>query len=295
MAKASVATSKYEYEIDLNHILKALEIDPLNAEAYIMYSDVLDILHNWPTAKDAAAIAMELEPDFHLWKIVLSYLVLYNDGDPVAALEIADPALQALPNHPGVISLVVNIAAELNEWDKALRGCRQMVSLDSPETPYPDEYACLAKISMRMEDYEAAARYQDKTEEVAWIDRLDILSNRVLLLNELGECEQSRAVAQKWLNAGPYSLSAQIMLGKGFMCSKDYEEAIHIREKVAEQWPTAVNDVRLLALSYAANGMHSEAAKTLEDIEYFAFEDPLYYLSLNEISFYRGDGEAAIA
>ncbi len=93
MAQASVATSKYEYEIALNHILKALEIDPLNAEAYIMYSDVLDILHDWPTAKDAAAIAMELEPDFHLWKIVLSYLVLYNDGDPVAALEIADPAI----------------------------------------------------------------------------------------------------------------------------------------------------------------------------------------------------------
>ena len=78
------------------------------------------------------------------------------------------------------------------------------------------------------------------------------------------------------------------------MCSEDYEEAIHIREKVAEKWPTSVNDVRLLALSYAANGMHSEAAKTLEDIEYFAFEDPLYYLGLNEISYYRGDGEAAI-
>ena len=42
------------------------------------------------------------------------FLVFYNDGDPDAALEIAAPAMQALPNHPFVISLVADIAAELN-------------------------------------------------------------------------------------------------------------------------------------------------------------------------------------
>ena len=59
-----------------------------------------------------------------------------------------------------------------------------------------------------MEDYESAVRYQDKTEEVAWSDRLDILSHRVRLLDQAGECEQSRGVAQKWLDAQPYSLLA---------------------------------------------------------------------------------------
>ena len=106
-----------------------------------------------------------------------------------------------------------------------------MVSLDSPETPYSDGYDCLTKISIRMEDFEAPERYQDKTEEVASDDQLGILSNRVLLLNHAGECEQSRAVAQKWLDARPYSLSAQIMLGMGYMCSDNYEEAILIQGK----------------------------------------------------------------
>ena len=50
-----------------------------------------------------------------------------------------------------------------------------------------------------------------------------------------GECEQSRAVAQKWLDARPHSLNAQQMLGIGFMCSDDYEEAIHLREKVVDK------------------------------------------------------------
>ena len=167
MAQASVATSKYEYELALSHITKALELDPLNARAYISYSHILDALHDWPAAKEAAVQAIELEPDFHLWKPVLGYLVFYNDGEPEAALEIAAPAIRALPNHPAVISIVVDIAAELNEWDKALEGCRQLVSLDSPQTPYPDGYDCLTKILIRMEDFEAAERYQDKTEEVA--------------------------------------------------------------------------------------------------------------------------------
>ena len=74
-----------------------------------------------------------------------------------------------------------------------------------------------------MEDCWAAERYQDKIEEVASDDQLSILSNRAILLNKAGECEQSRAVAQKWLDARPYSVSAQIMLGRGHICSDNYE------------------------------------------------------------------------
>ena len=291
LAQASAASSRYEYELALSHIEKALEIDPFNAAAYFQYSSVLDLLHDWPQSKEAAIKAMELEPDFHIWKIGLGFLVLNNDGNPEAALDIAAPAIQILPNSPFVISLVAETAAKLNEWDKALEGCRQLVSLDTLQTPYPDGYDCLAKISIRMEDYEAAARYQDKSEEVAWDDRFDILSIRVLLLNNAGECEQSRAVAQKWLDARPNSLSAQIMLGRGYMCSDDYEEAIQIQEKVVEKWPTSVNDVYVLAISYASNGMESKAFETLKNIEHFAFEDPLYYKALYYLSL--GWGEVA--
>ena len=251
-------------------------------------------MHDWPTAKEAAVKAIELEPDFHLWKPVLNFLIFYNDGDPEAALEIAAPAIQALPNHPCVISLIADIAAELNEWDKALEGCRQMVSLNSPETPYSGGYDCLTKISIRMEDFQAAARYQDKTEEVASEGQLGILSNRVLLLNHAGECEQGRAVAQKWLDTRPYSLSAQIILGIGYMCSDNYEEAILMREKVVERWPTSVNDVYLLAISFAYNGMESEAFETLKNIKHFASEDPLNYKALSNLNLFWGNAEEAV-
>ena len=64
------------------------------------------------------------------------------------------------------------------------------------------------------------------------------------------------------------------MLGIGYMCSDNYEEAILIREKVVGRWPTSVNDVYLLAISYAYNGMESKSFETLKNIEHFAFDDP---------------------
>ena len=41
--------------------------------------------------------AIELEPDFHLWKPILASLAYYNDGDIEAAQDIGAPAIQALP------------------------------------------------------------------------------------------------------------------------------------------------------------------------------------------------------
>ena len=84
------------------------------------------------------------------------------------------------------------------------------------------------------------------------------------------------------------------MLGIGYMCSDDYEEAILILEKVVERWPTSVNDVYLLAISYASNGMESKAFETLKNIEQFAFDDPLYYKALHTLNLDWGDAEEAV-
>ena len=295
IAHADVAMNFFEHELALSHILKALEIDPFNARAYISYSRILDALHDWPAAKEAAAFAIVLEPDFHLWKPILGHRIFANEGDPEAALEVAAPALQAFPNHPYMLSLVVYIASELNEWDKALKGCRQLVSLNSPETPYPDGYICLTNTSISMEDYKAAASYQAQAEGIAWKDRLDISFNRVRLLEKAGECEQIRVVALELLDDLPYTWPAQSWLGSSYMCSGNYEEAIHIREQIVRQSPRSVPDAYALALSYASNGMLPEAFETLRNIEHFALDDPIYFQALYHLNLIGGDLEAAIA
>ena len=100
--------------------MKDLDIDPLNARAYIVYSYVLVALHEWPTAEETVAFAIELEPESHLRKPIQVTLGYYDNGDKGAAQEFRAPAIQALPNHPAVISLLLNLALQRNEWDRAL-------------------------------------------------------------------------------------------------------------------------------------------------------------------------------
>ena len=293
-AHADMALSLYEPARALVHVTKALTIEPDSAIAHVLLSLIQESLHDWPASEEAAARAVELEPDFHLWKIVLGRRAFDLDGDPIAALEIAAPAIAALPDHPFVIGFEVDMAVELNEWDKAIAGCARMAEIGTPETPYPDGFTCQANVSMLMEDYEAAEKYQDKAEAAAWDDRFDISMTRMFLLNNAEECEKSRSVAQKWLDARPYSMAAQRMMGVGFMCSDDWEEAIPFLQLVNTKLPTSVTDARLLAISYARNEMKSEATKTLTDVRNLAFNDPLYYQAQYELNFILGDLDASI-
>ncbi len=293
-AHADMALSLYEPERALFHVNRALEIEPDSALAHVLLSLIQESLHDWPASEEAAARAVELEPDFHLWKIVLGRRTFDLDGDPIAALEIAAPAIATLPHHPFVLGFEVDMAVELNEWDKAIAGCAQMAAIGTPETPYPDGFTCQANVSMLMEDYETARKYQDQAEAVAWDDRFDISMTRMFLLNNAEQCQESRTIAQKWLDARPYSMAAQRMMGVGFMCSDDWEEAIPFLQRVNTQLPTSVTDARLLAISYARNEMKSEATRTLADIRHLAFNDPLYYQAQYELNFILGDLDASI-
>ena len=49
------------------------------------------------------------------------------------------------------------------------------------------------------------------------------------------------------------------LLNLSYMRSGNYEEAIHITEKIVEQLPTSVSAAFTLASSYASNGMLSKA------------------------------------
>ncbi len=294
IAHADMALSLYEPERALVHVNKALKIEPDSAVAHVLLSLIQESLHDWPAAAAAATRAVELEPEFHLWKIVLGRRIFDLDGDPIAALETAAPAIAALPDHPFVLGFEVDMAVELNEWDKAIAGCARMAEIDTPDTPYPDGFTCQANVFMLMEDHETAAQYQAQAEEVAWQDRFDVSMTRMFLLNSAEECQESRAVAQKWLDARPYSMAAQRMMGVGFMCSEDWDGAIPFLQVVNAQLPTSVTDARLLAISYARNEMKSEATQALADIQSLAFNDPLYYQAQYELNFILGDLDASI-
>ncbi len=291
---ADILLSVYETDQAKIHADKAVELNPDKALTWIVLSNVQDAMHDWPAAEESVIKAVELEPDFLLWNLVQSRLDFELRGDTELTRELAAKVTQGMPDHPYVIGLTVDLAIEDNDWDTATAGCEQLVEFHTEETPYPDGYTCLATVALLQEDNETSSRYQDQAEAVAWADRFDVSLVRMRLLNDADQCEESRALAQQWLDARPYSIAAHRMMGVGFLCSEDFDKAIEFLSIAAAKMPYSVADARLLAIAYARNEMKSEATSTLADIRQLAFDDPLYYQAQYELNFILGDLEAAI-
>ena len=293
-AYADILISVYENELALHHAEKAVELSPDAALPWVVLSAVREAMHDWPGAEEAITKAVELDPDFLLWTIVQSRLDFDLRGDPELAAELATAVTEALPDHAYVIGLGVDLAIERNDWDTAIAGCERLVTLHSEETRYPDGYTCLATVNMLREDLNQAAEFQTLAESIAWPERFDISLTRMRLHNADEQCEESRALARKWLDARPYSISAQRMLGVGWLCSEDFEQAIERFAIASDKLPYSISDARLLAIAYARNDMESEAVQALERARPFAFDDPLFYQAQYEINFILGDLDAAI-
>ena len=293
-AYADILLSMYETEQALHHAERAVDLNPDSPIGWIVLGAVLENMHDWAAAEEAVNKAVELDPDFLLWTIVQSRLDFDLRGDPELAAELAAEVMDSMPDHAYVLGLTVDLAIERNDWATAMDSCQQLAALNSPTTRYPDGYSCLASVALLQEDAEQAAKHQAQAEEVAWKDRLDISLVRMRLLNDAEKCQESRALAQKWLDTRPYSISATRMMGVGFLCSDDYEQAIEHLQRAVDKMPWSVGDARLLAIAHARNDQASQANSALERVRNIAFEDPLYYQGLYEINFILGDLEAAI-
>ena len=293
-AYADILLSMYETEQARHYAEQAVALNPDNPIGWVVLGAVLETMHDWAGAEEAINKAVALDPDFLLWTIVQSRLDFDLRGDPELAAELAAEVMETMPDHAYVLGLKVDLAIERNDWETAVEACRQLADLNSPTTRYPDGYTCLASVALLQEDSEQAAEHQTRAEEIAWKDRLDVSLVRMRLLNDAEKCQESRALAQKWLDTRPYSISATRMMGVGFLCSDDYEQAIEHLQRAVAKIPWSVADARLLAIAHARNDQKSEANSALEQVRSIAFEDPLYYQGLYEINFILGDLEAAI-
>ncbi len=293
-AYADILLSVYETDQALVHAEKAVALNPDAALAWIVLGNVQEAMHDWAAAEESVLRGVALEPEFLLWNLVQSRLDFDIRGDVELTRELASRVLTDMPNHPYVIGLEVDLAIENNDWDTANSGCQRLVEFHTMDTPYPDGYTCLATVALLQEDYKTSADYQSQAEEVAWVDRLDISLLRMRLLNDNEQCAESRALAQRWLDARPYSIAAHRMMGVGFLCSKDFEQAIQHFVMAREKMPYSVADARLLSIAYARNDMKSEATSALANIRSLALDDPLYYQAQYELNFILGDLEAAV-
>ena len=295
MALADILVSMYEVDLAFEHAQSAVHLDPDSAPAWATLGSIAFQMHDWDQAGDAYAQALDLEPDFFAWHIVNARHEFNVYGDVYSARSIAEPAISALPDHASTLFFEADMAAEEGDWETSEAKCMQTITLDQPHTPFPDAYSCMALMLLQQERNDETAAYQALAEDRATVHRRDVTLIRMRLLNDQDLCEESRALAQDWLDARPYSISAKRMVGVSYLCDRDFTTAATYFRQTLDALPESVGDARLLAIAYARDDKALEARAALNEIKALATDDPLYYQALYETHLMLGQLDEAVA
>lgn len=293
-ALADILYAVYEVNAAYDEAQTATSLDAQNAGAWATLGSIAFGQENWDEAGTAYQKTLDIEPDFFLWQILNARYVLDTEGDVDAAREIAQPAIDALPKHAYVLSLLTDLAVERNDWKAAEEGCNDAIQLSTDETPYPDGYTCMVGLKLLQENYSDAEKYQKKAEALAWPERRDITVYRMRLYNDKDRCDEGLKLAQDWLKDRSFSVSALRMVGAGYLCKDDYEKAIEYFKQAVDKLPLSLADARLLANAYARDGKETEALGTLRKFNKISARNPLYYQAMYEVYLFLGKPKEAV-
>ena len=294
-ALADILVSMYEVDRAYQHAQTAVRLDPDSAAGWATLGSIAFQMHDWDKAGEAYERALELEPDFFAWHIINARHEFNVFGDIYAARSIAKRAIELVSDHASTLFFEADMAAEEGDWETSEAKCMQTIALDQPHTPFPDAYSCMALMLLQQERNAETAAYQALAEERATVHRRDVTLIRMRLLNDQDLCTESRALAEDWLEARPYSISAMRMVGVSYLCERDFTTASTYFRKTLDTLPQSVNDARLLARAYARDGKALEARAALNEVRAFSIEDPLYYQALYETHLILGEVEEAVA
>lgn len=294
-ALADILVSMYEVDRAYDHAETAVRLDPESAAGWATLGAIAFQMHDWDKAGEAYERALELEPDFFAWHIINARHEFNVFGDIYAARSIAKRAIELVADHASTLFFEADMAAEEGDWETSEAKCMQTIALDQPHTPFPDAYSCMALMLLQQERNAETAAYQALAEERATVHRRDVTLIRMRLLNDQDLCTESRALAEDWLEARPYSISAMRMVGVSYLCERDFTTAATYFRKTLDALPQSVSDARLLAIAYARDGKALEARAALNEVRAISIDDPLYYQALYETHLMLGELEEAVA
>jgi len=293
-ALADILVSMYEVDRAYEHAQTAVRLDPDSAAGWATLGSIAFQMHDWDRAGEAYERALELEPEFFAWHIINARHEFNVYGDIYAARSIAKRATELVADHASTLFFEADMAAEEGDWETSEAKCMRTIALDQPHTPFPDAYSCMALMLLQQERNAETAAYQALAEERATVHRRDVTLIRMRLLNDQELCSDSRALAEDWLEARPYSISAMRMVGVSYLCERDFTTAATYFRKTLDALPHSVSDARLLAIAYARDEKALEARAALNEVRAFSIDDPLYYQALYETHLMLGEVEEAV-
>jgi serine/threonine-protein kinase len=179
-------------------------LDPEREALAARPTDNVEAYYNWFSAgfgnewvleaRQAAARALELQPNLAEGKLALGHVHYYGERDYERALEVFREVGQARPNDPEVNASLATILRRLGRWEEAIERLEKAVELDPRGA---NTISILANTYARVRRYDDALRAVDRAIALLPDQVAGYLAKIDITLSQGGDLESARAIHEQ--------------------------------------------------------------------------------------------------
>jgi len=251
----------------------ALQIDPKDAEAWLMLAKVAEQQQEWRSAYSAYAKTVELTPGNHEARIKLGNLLLAGNNVDEALAE-ADAVLATNPKNPAALALRGSATLRQGNSDAALTDAVAALQ-QAPEQR--DALALVAQIRIQQDDFPAAKQALETALAVHSDDQRLMLA-LAGVSERLGDSQRTTSILRQLIEREPADLTHRTRLALYLAASGQADAAEQVLRDAVDALPGEVQPKLQLVELLRATQDGDAAARALDS---FIAADP----SDNELSF----------
>lgn len=225
----------------------ALQIDPKQAEAWLLLAKIAEQQEEWPAAYSAYGKTVELAPENWEARVKLGSLQLASNQID-AALTEAEKVLAANPEDPSALALRGFIGARRGDLEAALRDAETALDKD-PQ--HREALALLAQIRLQQEDL-PAAKDTLETALAAHPEDLRLMLAMAGVSQQLGDSEATEAILRRLVEREPDTLDHRTRLAQYLNARGDAAGAEQVLRDAVAAMPGRSEPKLLLVELFAA-------------------------------------------
>lgn len=250
--------TQQNYDKAVIEFKNALQIDPKYAEAYFLFGQAEEALHNYQQAYGLFHTAVELNPDYFAARVELArYFIL--GGDLAKATEQIDAVLKKQPTNSDALLVKAAIAEREGKDEDAIKQAGELIKTAPSET---GAYALLADIYFK----------QQKLENSIEILRQGITANPkdvslhmslATVYVKQGENDKAAEMLQECVTLEPQNLQWRVNLAGFLMRTNQLDKAEKVLRTAIEQDPKDAGR-RMLLVEFLSTAKKDDKAAEQE-------------------------------